>query len=180
MLIRSKSNRFFLMLLIAGAIIWLGGSIVRAAIGFDIFIPGTLDRKPFLTNEQVNYSLRLYGITAFYTLFGYGATLLGAIGLTFSLRRSLKRYGGIFMALTLFYLCLPVEVYAAMLDIKLVQATQNTPFDQLMNGAYMQTLFAERLGSKMSAAGFLTLAAYLTSVIFLAWQPLTKPLKSQE
>jgi hypothetical protein len=174
MLIRSKSDKFFLMLLIAGAVLWLGGSIVRAAIGFDIFIPGTLDRKPFLTDAQVNYSLRLYGITAFYTLTGYGMTVLAAVWLTISLRRSLKRNGGIFMALVLLYVCLPVEVYAAVLDIKLIQASQNIPFDELMSGTYLQTLFAERLGAKMSAAGFLTLIAYSTSIVFLAWRPLTQ------
>lgn len=168
------------MLLIAGVIVWLGGGIVRAAIGFDIFVPGTLDRKPFLTDSQINYSLRLYGITAFYTLFGYGATLLGAVGLTISFGRALKGYGGVFMALILLYLCVPIEVYAAFLDIKLIQASQDISFDQLMSGTHLQILFAERMDSKMTAAGFLTIAAYLTSIIFLAWQPLTKKVESKQ
>jgi hypothetical protein len=39
------------------ATLWFGGGLVRTAIGFDVFLPGTLDIKPFLTQEQINYSI---------------------------------------------------------------------------------------------------------------------------
>jgi hypothetical protein len=48
---------------------WFGGGIIRNAIAFDLFIPGTLELKPFLNIQQINYSIRLIGITSYYWLY---------------------------------------------------------------------------------------------------------------
>lgn len=170
---RSILEKILLVLLFVGVAMFLGGSIIRAATAYDIFTPGTLIHKPFLTDEQINYSIRLYAITAFYTLFGYGATLVGILGVTIAHRKEFRRNGGFFMAAVLFYCCIPIEFYAAFYDIRLLQSVNALSFDTAINGKELQTLFAERLSPRMSSAGFITLLAYLTSVFLIVWRPLT-------
>ena len=173
---RAVSYKLLLMLLLLGGAVFFGGGVVRAAIGYDLFVPGapTLIRKPFLTDAQVNYSIRLYGITAFYTLSGYAAALIGALGLTVVHRRSLRQNGGMFMAAMLFYLCAPVEVYAAVCDIHILRAASELPFDELLRDGRLPALFAERTSPFLSQAGTITTMAYLTAIVFAAWRPLTK------
>ncbi len=50
------------------AVLWFGGSIVRYAIAFDVFLPGTLTLKPFLTPGEVNATIRLHAAAAGATL----------------------------------------------------------------------------------------------------------------
>lgn len=170
---RSILEKFLQVLLLIGAAVFLGGGIIRAAIAYDIFIPGTLLHKPFLTEAQINYSIRLYAVTAFYTLFGYAVMLAGVLGITITRRREFRNNGGIFMAVVLFYCCLPIECYASVLDIRLLQTISPLPFDAVLSNKELQTIFAERLSPRMSSAGFLTLLAYFSAILLAVWRPLS-------
>lgn len=152
--------------------LWFGGGIIRNSIAFDVFLPGTLDVKPFLKQEQINYSLRLLGVTGYYTVAGYALAFFSLSGLLMVFRKQLKSQGWMFMSFILFYLCSPVEFYQMWIDLKLIFRTNAIDFVSLMRDDGLFTLFKERFHPWMTAASFITLLSYLTALLFLAWQPL--------
>lgn len=151
---------------------WFGGGIIRNAIAFDLFIPGTLELKPFLNIQQINYSIRLMGITSYYTIIGYIVSFICAVGIVVLQSSQLKKSGWLFMALVLFFLCSPIEFYQMYLDAKLVYLTNTIDFVSLLQADKLLIVFRERFDPKLTAAGFLTFLSYITALLFLAWQPL--------
>lgn len=151
---------------------WFGGGIIRNAIAFDLFIPGTLELKPFLSFQQINYSIRLMGITSYYTIIGYIVSFICALGIVVLQSSQLKKSGWLFMALVLFFLCSPIEFYQMYLDAKLVYLTNTIDFVSLLQADKLLIVFRERFDQRLTAAGFLTFLSYITALLFLAWQPL--------
>ena len=151
---------------------WFGGGIIRNAIAFDLFIPGTLELKPFLNIQQINYSIRLMGITSYYTIIGYIISFICALGIMFLQRAQLKKSGWLFMALIIFFLCSPIEFYQMYLDTKLVYLTNTIDFISLLQADKLLIVFRERFDPRLTAAGFLSFLSYITALLFLAWQPL--------
>ena len=152
--------------------LWFGGGLIRIAIGFDVFLPGTLDIKPFLHQEQINYSLRLMGITAYYTITGYVLGFLSALILMFTLIGNIKKRGWLFMGAMLFFLFAPYEFYLAWLDLQLIYRVNAIDFVNLLKDDGLLILFKQRFHPWMTAIGFLSLLSYITALLFLAWQPL--------
>ena len=48
--------RVFLSLFAVGGVIWLGASIARMVVGFDVFVPGTLVFKPTQSEACLLYT----------------------------------------------------------------------------------------------------------------------------
>jgi len=154
------------------ATMWFGGGLTRTAIGFDLFLPGTLDVKPFLAQEQINYSVRLMGVTAYYTIAGYVLSFLSALILIVSFKGSIKKRGWLFMAIFLYFIFCPYELYLAWLDLQLIFRINAIDFVHLLKDERLFTLFSLRFHPWMTAIGFLSLLSYITALLFLAWQPL--------
>lgn len=154
------------------ATLWFGGGLIRTAIGFDLFLPGTLELKPFLAKEQINYSLRLLGITAYYTITGYILCFLSSLVLLMSMKGKIKLRGWLFMGSTLFYVFVPYELYVAWLDLQLIVQTNSIDFVNLLKDDGLLNLFSQRFHPWMTAVGFLSLLSYISALLFLAWQPL--------
>lgn len=152
--------------------LWFGGNLIRTAIGFDVFIPGTLDIKPFLSQEQINYSLRLMGITAYYSIAGYVMSFLCALILMFTMKGNIKQKGWLFMGSFLFFIFAPYEFYLAWLDVQLIFRVNAIDFVNLLKDDGLLILFKQRFHPWMTAIGFLSLLSYITALLFLAWQPL--------
>ena len=154
------------------AALWFGGNLIRTAIGFDVFIPGTLDIKPFLSQEQINYSLRLMGITAYYSIAGYVLSFLCALILLFTMKGNIKHRGWLFMGSLLFFAFAPYEFYLAWLDLQLIFRVNAIDFVNLLKDDGLLILFKQRFHPWMTAISFLSLLSYITALLFLAWQPL--------
>jgi hypothetical protein len=159
--------------------LWFGGGLIRTAIGFDLFLPGTLDIKPFLNQEQINYSLRLMGVTAYYTIVGYVISFLCAIILLMTLRGKIKKKGWLFMGYILFFAFAPYELYLAWLDLQLILRVNAIDFVNLLRDDGLLMLFKQRFHPWMTAISFLSLLSYITAFLFLAWQPLNMHEKSE-
>jgi hypothetical protein len=156
------------------AALWFGGGIIRNALAFDLFQPGTLLYKDFVQPAQINYSIRLFGITGYYTVAGYAGALISALGLFITMRPRLKQNGWLFMAFILFFLYIPAELYLVYLDIALINRTNQIDYVSLMQDAGLRSLFEQRFHPMLTATGFLSLLSYLTAILFLAWQPLKR------
>jgi len=154
------------------ATLWFGGGLARTAIGFDLFTPGTLDIKPFLTQEQINYSIRLMGVTAYYTIAGYVGSLASALILIFSLKGRIKQRGWLFMAIFLYFFFSPYELYLSWLDLQLIYRINDIDFVNLLKDDGLLYVFKQRFHPWMTAISFLSLLSYISALLILAWQPL--------
>lgn len=167
--------KLFLTFTILGIIVWLGGSVIRNAIAYDIFIPGTLIQKPSLDAISVNNTIRLYSLTAFYTITGYALVCIGMLFLLFQNISMLKKKGWLFMIVALFILAIPAEVYLILFDIELVKTLQSSADNYTINTRLSDTFFRKfSSDSFASQASALTMMAYITSLILFAFRPLDK------
>lgn len=160
---------------IAG-IIWLGGSIVRAALAFDLFVPGTLVFKTTMSNDAVLQTIRLCGITAFYTMTSYAIFILFGAILWILHRRLWKLYGAVFIAGVLFLLYVPVESVQMWYDVRLVMMIQNNEL-HTATLEIAKSLLVKRI-SVLNGAPLLAMLGYLSAIAVLITQPLTKTVSS--
>lgn len=153
--------------------IFVGGNIVRYAIAYDLFIPGTALKLKDWYSEAVRINtIHLFGVVSFYTIVGFISAFVSSF-LLFILRKSdLKRYGWLFMAFVLFFLASPVEFYLIYNDIHLIIAMNSNQIHSFANPD-IQNYFIFRL-TKLTIPAFLAFLAIITSVIMVVWQPLNK------
>ncbi len=158
---------------VIGAVIWFGGNVIRYAIAYDVFIPGTLIQKPEFTSEMLSQTVRIYTLTAFYTLFGYGAACVGVIVYVIQSFASFRTKGWMFMMFVLFVLSMPAEIYLLLTDLDLVMTLRSSS-DMTMTGPVMVSMFLKRFSpdSFANQASTLTMFAYITGLMLLVFKPL--------
>lgn len=112
-----KSIYFFIAL---GMIVWLGGSLIRNVIIFDIFVPAeVLTFKNYYTTEMINYSIYLFTSTSLYTSVAYGVSFLLFLYIAIAEKHRFKNEGWLFMSIALFLLVSPVVLYNMYSDYQL-------------------------------------------------------------
>jgi hypothetical protein len=169
----STFQRFTLFLVALSGILWLGGTIVRAAIGFDMFIAGTLTFKPDMPSDAQAQTLRLFARTSFYTLVSYGVLLVVGLFLWLSHRHLWRERGGLFIGGMLLLLYVPIELWQGYYDVLLVQATQYAAYTDFPLETAKQ-LLTKRITILGGAGPFLSMLGYCSAVFFLIVQPMRK------
>lgn len=171
--------RFWMTLLIFGTIVWLGGTVMRAMIANEFFVPGTLEYLPDVSLDQERTLFQLISAASTVLLIAYGIVLLSAIVLVRILPLRRKDNGWLLMASILFFLFVPVECFTGYLDLKFILLWNNTTDLLDMHGiqSYAQhsSLMRETLSHRIGALGGLPVIAmlsYLTAVAIVIWQPL--------
>lgn len=166
----STFSRIILFLIIFSSALWLGGSIVRSAIAFDAFVPGTLVLKSDVSQEVRFAALRLYSTTGFYTSLAYVLLFTCAIIFVFAEKGKFKERGWLFISLVLFFIFSPVEWYRLYFDARLIQIFANQPAAIQQNEAFK--IFLQLFSPQFSAASILAFFTYFTVIFFLAFRPL--------
>jgi hypothetical protein len=169
----STFQRLALFLVAVAGILWLGGTILRAAIGFDLFIPGTLTFKPDMPPDAQAQTLRLFARTSFYTLMSYGVFLVVGLYLWLSQKYLWRERGGLFIGGMLVLLYVPIELWQGYYDILLVQATQYAVYKDFPLETAKQ-LLTKRITILGGAGPFLSMLGYVSAVFFLIVQPMRK------
>jgi hypothetical protein len=150
--------RLALVLLILGGMVWIGALHVRALIGNELLDIGTL-------TERMHD--RLFAGTGILMISGYAAVLIaGAVFLARSPYR-LRQHGWLMMSAILLYLFVPVEVYAMILDVRMILEE----FSGGADPAVLRELFQARVGA-LAGAPFVALLCYYTIVVLAVFQPL--------
>lgn len=172
-------QRVLLSLSALGAVLWLGGAVVRTAIAYDLFVPGTLVFKTSLPPDAVAQTLRLYSRTAFYTSYGYGIALLGFIPVFLSVKKRWRSYGWLLITGVLVCLYIPLEAVFLYYDWLLAQVVPNAdtlvPFDiGRAKEVLLQSFQLSFLGDLGQGARFLALLGYISAIVVLVWRPLHK------
>lgn len=166
-------NKIFLSLLTFGIIIWLGGTVVRNAIAFDIFVPGTeLTLKNWYTDEMRLTTVSLFRVASFYTIVGFCLSFVSAVYLLIQYRKEFKFKGWLLMSFILFFLASPIEFYLIYYDIKIILAFNNLMVKSF-NDSIITDYFIARY-SKLTIPATLSFLASLTAVLLVIWQPLNK------
>jgi hypothetical protein len=169
----STLQRLAVFLVVLSGIVWLGGMVVRGAIGFDLFVPGTLTFKAEMPPDAQAQTLRLFARTSFYTLVSYSLMLVVGIFLWLLNKDRWRERGGLFIGGMLIVLYVPIELWQGYYDVLLVQATQYAAYADFPLETAKQLLI-KRIRILGGVGPFLSFLGYLTAVFFLIIQPMQR------
>ncbi len=108
-----------LLLVVIGAVTWLGGINVRAAVGFSLLQFGTLEFQP---NIQPSIERAVFSLVAQSSLIlnvAYVVLIAASIVYLRTARWDFRKEGWLMMAVILLYAFIPVEVYTMVLDVRM-------------------------------------------------------------
>ncbi|MBI5325956.1 MAG: hypothetical protein HZB41_11910 [Ignavibacteriae bacterium] len=158
-----------------GFFIWFGGSIIRTAVAYDLFIPATeLTLKNYYSEELRIQTVKLFAIGAVYTDISYGIAFISTVLLCIYWRKNIKERGWLFMAFVLVFISAPVELALIYLDIQLslglYYGNEIIKFsDKIINDYFMFRY------TKMVIPSTMSFLAFISAIIFIIWRPLDKP-----
>ena len=154
-------------------IIWLGGSLVRNVMVFDLFIPGIeLTFKPDYTPEIINYNIHLYASTALYTGVAYGIAFLIILIISIMELKSFRREGWLFMSIVLFLLVSPIVIYNLYLDYSISIAVFWNDFSLLSDGGLSDAIFARYNNSANTVLSGIAYLANVNIILYAVYKPL--------
>ena len=164
-----RSANISLLFICLAVLCWLGGITIRALIGFNLLIPGTLDFKPNIHPyvERTVYGLLAQSstviIVAYVVLWISGIVYLRTTGLR------LRENGWLVMCAILFYLFTPVEIYTSILDLQMWY------LDHLGSNDLVEfrKLFIHRLAA-LAGVPMIALLCYYTTIVIAVFRPMRK------
>ncbi len=171
----NNTQKTFISILLICFVLFLGGSVIRSAIAFDIFLPNAkFELKPEYTNAMRMQSMYVYAITAFYTDFAYGVSFILMLGLIFSLKKHFRNEGWLFMVFALFFLSAPINIFNIYYDYKLNEALIYNHLTDF-NIWDVQHWFVDKYKNiRINSAGTVSFFTSVTCLVFIIWQPLKK------
>ncbi len=174
---KTITAKIFISILAFGIIVWIGGTIVRNAIAFDLFVPGTeLELKNWYSEEVQLTTVSLFRIAGFYTIIGFCMTFASSVFLCYYFRKYLKTKGWLFMAFVLIFIASPMEFYLMYYDIKIILAFNNQLVNSF-NDKIVQDYFLARY-SELTIPATMSFLASIAAVFMVIWRPLDKDLNT--
>lgn len=116
------SSRLFqacFLLFALGGTIWLGTTLAKTLVGFDIFVPGTLTVKPTQTEAVRLQTVWLYTLLCGWSTWAFAGATIGAIGCSYLLRSAFRSHGWLLMIAILFFMIVPLQGYLTIEDFEL-------------------------------------------------------------
>jgi len=166
---QSKSNKIALMLLIFGAIFWLGAINIRALIGNELLNYDQFNFRTSIPPEREYTLFQLISNSSIVIISSYFVVVVSAIWFLKTTNLKFKENGWLIMSSILFFLFVPVEVYTYYLDIKFAVLFHSNPpnHDELLR------IFGNRLGA-LSGIPVIALFCYYTIIGLAIFRPLSK------
>ncbi len=173
----SAGARVALFVMVVGGIFYLGGSAARAVIGNDLVELGTLRFRQDIPFDAEKEIYNLLARTSLIIVFGYLLALIGFITFLSKSRLRMKDHPNVMIAVILFAMFIPVEVYTSYLDLRFF--TSYVDFQlQLFLGAdpgplrdEMRHLFVERV-SGLGGLSVIALLSYYSAIGALVFRPI--------
>lgn len=168
--------RAFLSLFAVGGVIWLGASIARMVVGFDVFVPGTLEFKPTQSEAVRLHTIWLFTLLGGWTGWSFLLATVGGIGTAVIVRRSFRTHGWLLMSAVLLMLLIPVQAYVAWEDYRLWTFFDRTTGMPLAQPAEIIAAFLNRYtNTTVNILLGMSLLAALTMILFCTIRPLQRP-----
>lgn len=158
-----------LLLSVLGAVTWLGGINVRAAVGFSLLQFGTLEFKPNIDPGIERAVFSLVAQSSMVLNAAYAALLVSSIAYLRAAKPAWKSEGWLMVASILFYAFVPVEIYTMVLDVRLwlLDAAGSNDLVEF------RKLFIHRLAA-LSGVPMIALLSYYTAIALLIFRPLRR------
>lgn len=152
---------------------WLGGTIARSAVAYDVFQAGAQVELKQEFDERARYfSARNFSIMSVYTGTSYAAALIASVILAIMWRGRVKERGWLFMAFVLFFLAAPIVLIMNYYDLRLSLAIFWRGAESF-DCPEVRAFFVERFTSPLlSMLHALSVLMNLTCVLYLVWRPL--------
>ncbi|RPI64953.1 MAG: hypothetical protein EHM43_13250 [Ignavibacteriae bacterium] len=167
------ASRIALSLAALGGTLWLGASVARAIVGFDIFVPGTIEFKAAQTEAMRLHTIWIYTLLGGLTGWSFVALVVGGLWSAIALRPRWKRRGWILMSGILLLVIIPGQIWMMLQDYALWQLYDISTGMPLAPFQEIITVFSQRvMVVAASVINGMTLLVAVTMVLLLTWQPL--------
>lgn len=167
-------QKLFIASWFVGVIIWIGGSIVRTTIAYDLFeAQKTLTLKQYFAKNDALITARHFAIGSLYTEVGFIISFISAIILFPALRKHFKRKGWLLMSYILFVLASISEFILLFFDIKLSLYIFSGSSNLSYNAYEVQKYFHWRL-QNLSFLIIYNWLAIFSIIFFFVFSPLTR------
>ena len=164
-----RRNKFALLTVVLAAIIWLGGSNIRAMIGFDLLQTGTIEFKSNIHPYVERTVFALIAQSSVFVDLAYIVLWMAGIVYLRMTDLRLKEQGWLMMAAILFYMFTPVEIYLMVLDGRM-WFLDHIGSNDLVE---FRVLFIHRL-TALAGVPFIALLCYYTGIVVSVLQPLRR------
>lgn len=164
----TRTAKISLFVLIVSAVFWLGGINIRAMIGNDLLVTGTLDFEPNISPMVERVSFRMIAGSSVVVGVAYLITLISSIVYLRSTSLKFRQSGWLMMSAILFYLFVPVEIYTIILDARIVHLDVFLSSNDLVE---FRKLFIHRLAA-LSGVPIIALFCYYTIIGLAVFRPL--------
>ncbi|MCL5267797.1 MAG: hypothetical protein M1469_06825 [Bacteroidetes bacterium] len=180
----SKGVRAALFIMVVGGAFYLGGSAARGIIGNNLVELGTLKFRQDIPFDAEKEIYDLLARTSLLTDFGYILALIGFAVFLVKSNIRMKEHPNILMAVILFGMFIPVELYTSYLDLKFFVSYVDFQL-QLFLGAdpgplrdEMRRLFVERV-SGLGGLSVIAILSYYSAIGAIVFRPI-KPRKIEK
>lgn len=164
---RSKLSNIFLFLAILSAIIWIGSSLTRQLITYQLFEGPELNFKSYVTQQNLHgiYETLLPAVTI--TFVSYSAFIIFFILFLIIARINLKHFGWLFIIMVAVFILMPFEIYLMTIDFKMISLLNSGNFDS--------SIITDLILSRFKVLGSFTIIeilCFLAFVYFILFKPL--------
>jgi hypothetical protein len=167
--LQDRVFRLALVVLLMATIVWFGASIMRMMLWSELLKPGTLQFEDYIAPEAEREIYRLLSMSSAYAIGGYVLVIMSsAVVLATSPLRP-KEHGWLMLCAILLFLFVPVEVYTAYLDLKMIYMEFYTAEAR----ASFRELFLARVGA-LAGTPFIAQLCYITIILVAVFQPFRK------
>ena len=173
----SRGVKIALFMMIVGGSFYLGGSAARGIIGNNLVELGTLKFRQDIPFDAEKEIYDLLARTSLLTDFGYILMLIGFVVVLFKSDIRMKEHPNILMAMILFGIFIPVELYTCYLDLKFFISYVDFQL-QLFLGAdpgplrdEMRKLFVERV-SGLGGLSVIAILSYYSAIAAIVFRPI--------
>ncbi len=171
--------RVALFIMVVGGIFYLGGSASRAIIGNDLVEFGTLKFRRDIPFDAEKEIYNLLARTSLLIVFGYVLALIGFVIFLFKSNMRMKEHPNVLMAVILFAIFIPVEIYMSYLDLKFFVSYVDFQLELFLGADpgplrdEMRRIFVERV-SGLGGLSVIAILSYYAGIGALIIQPIGK------
>lgn len=163
----SNLSKIFLFLAVLCAVIWVGSTLTRQLITYQLFDGPELNFKSYVTEQNLHgiYETILPAITT--TFISYCGFIISFVLFLVTSKINLKQFGWLFIIMTIVFILMPFEIYLMTIDFKMITLLNSGRFDTNMITYLILSRFKD-LGS----VTIIEVLCYLAFVYFILFKPL--------